>query len=1509
MKNTYKLCFQQLFSKFISLFSTEYIRMSKTKTKSKSPSIVEIKPMTKFEYPRGVLKALRTGKKDQVVAETIWRYQRKGELEDKTLIKLNRILEKQISAQKGNDVLIRRIKAVLNKGDKKQVLNLILDIEVKKAVVKGKIEFQEPVEMWKEKRLEDLEALNIKQINSLLKKYEHSEIKTKEEKKDAIQLIIDSEEEIREKIEGKDLPYEEAVDFEYKTVPVPDVELAKLLDLPLREEKLVPVTKRYYVIPGIEPMDTDEVIRLKKVGDMLLGGQKLTEGDVKALSPSDEYKLVLKDMDIEKLADLFFKSDIPIEEGPISDYIEALLNYADIKDPRHAINELEQDIATLKGETKRKKIARREVRYEEEDEAGSEGSEDNDESKGGSEDEEDEDDKGDEADSEEEEGEGAGEYTDKLQELEAKLKILEAAFKEDMKNYEKDVEDAQKKIKSLEKNLKKHKLSVKKVRNALIKGLLQKEEDMLAKRYHSSEDEEEKDEKYKNPYNKKYPKFTRVKFKSKEGEVLKGTVMGFAPQGVDISVVTGERGESKSYKVAYKNPSLKRIKKEKAVVEPKYMEFEDTISLEDLYEEPVSRVLRTLIKDLYVNILTEEKEEKKDEEKDEEQFQGRSQGRFIKPMTWSQFWSARFDRRQFNIYRKNLDMNEDFLMDKAKEIFATERDEDKLLTEIVGMVGEFTDQTSASDFEYALKDKETLTPLEAYLLKNIGAQEETENIKGNDLMVLIAKTVKDYLQHIPRNIDQIFRSLKNFYIHHSFLKYYKNKNQEKAIARFLKKHKDELKKEYENYKKAYGSDETAKKVETAPVDNKTKAHVERFEEIAYKTSGGSVAAYLQKIIMPYLFLEGPLSDKAHVFKAKIKNGSYEFSSLNSATLAHYLPEFAVPNINDDEAFELANSIIEDILETEMDRILDLYLSVLNPSKRRINKKDIEKSIYIAAPLKALTKDVVNVCKTQTGTGQRPVIKNGKYIYKMVGKGANKKKVQLMEDIPNGDLVMCYDKKEKNFKCFDSQEVLRDIKRRRNKTVLSQTGYIYPLEFIRKIKKRAENIEIPGEEIEEVVEVKPARKMGQAPVLVKKRGKRVPVHIPALRRVKKDDFKEIKQILLVGDQFDLITLFSTTLDFEGVDGPMEIPITTNLRSKKPNVVVLGFNVNAKDTESIIEDLEEKYSSLGKTVKSKADIYLVGAGPANKKDRTLINAEIKGSEDLKDVKRVFYADSFDEEDAIDTLVNVVIDVEGPGVVAQRETVAEEWAYKAATPPLERKLRRKARKEREAREKDREEAEKEGAKKLRRKARKEKKQREVSLDSVEPEEDDEPEFREQVYTSPPSYGQKAVFTAAEKKRWRKMMEREMKKPAMPTKEDIILQNMKKRAAAKQEDPLLRAALIGDVFETKKLLPTADDYDVVEVYRIIQEAGGSKDILRILRNDSRVKKAAFDGDLEILKYLVEKSDEISFRPVAMYNAAKQHEASEDVLQELRKYPEVKKMLKEKFDAKMSRERKRGKV
>lgn len=1470
--------------------------------KTKSPSIVEIKPMTKFEYPRGVLKALRTGKKDQVVAEAIWRYQRKGELEDKTLIKLNRILEKQIAVQKGNDVLIRRIKAVLNRGDKKQVINLILDIEGKKAVVKGKIQFQEPVEMWREKRLEDLGTFNIKQLNSLLEKYEHSQIKTKEEKKDAIHLIIESEEEIREKIEGKDLPYEEAVDFEYKTVPVPDVELAQLLDLPTKEEKLLPVTKRYYVIPGIEPMDTDEVIRLKKVGDMLLGGQKLTEGEVKALSPSDEYKLVLKNMDIEKLADLFFKSDIPIEEGPISDYVEALLNYADIKDPRHEIDELEQDIATLKGEKKRKKITRREVRYEEEKEI-----EEDDESKeGGSEEDEDEeeDDKGDEADSEEEEGEGIGEYTDKLQELEAKLKILESSLKEDVKNYEKEMEDAQKKIKSLEKNLKKHKLSVKKVRNIIIKGLLQKEEEMLAKRHRFyGEEEEEKDEKYKNPYNKKYPKFKRVRFKSKEGETLEGTVMGFAPQGVDISVVTGARGESKSYKVAYKNPSLKRIQKEKADVEPKYMEFEDTISLEELYEEPVSKVLRTLIKDLYVNILTEEKEEKKDEGKEDEG--PPSQGRFIKPMSWDQFWRARFDRRQFNIYRKNVDMNEDFLMDKAKEIFATERNEDKLLTEIVSMVGELTDQTSASDFEYALKDKDTLTSLEAYLLKNIGAQEETENIKGNDLIVLIGKTVKEYLRNIPRNIEQIFRSLKNFYIHHSFLKYYKNKDQTKAVSKFLKKYKEGLKKEYDNYKKAYGSEETAKKVENVPVDNKMKAHVERFEEIAYKTSGGSVAEYLQKIVMPYLFLEGPLSDKALVFNAKIKNGSYEFSSLNSATLAHYLPEFAVPNINDGEAFELADSIIEDLLEVEMNRILDLYLSVLNPSKRRINKKDIEKSIYIAAPLKALTKDVVNVCKNQTGTGQRPIIKNGKYMYKMVGVGANKKKVQLMENIPNGDLVMCYDKKEKNFKCFDSQEVLRDIKQRRsNKPVLSKTGYIYPSEFIRKVKKKAENIEIPGEEIEEVVEVKPASKIGQAPFLVKKRGKRVPVHIPALRRVKAGDFKEIEQMLLIGEQFDLITLFSTTLDFEGVDGPMEIPITTNIKSKNSNVVVLGFDVNTKNTEGIIEDLEEKYSSLGKTVRSKADIYLIGAGPANKKDRTLINAEIKGSENLKDVKRVFYADSFEEEDVIDTLVNVVIDVEGPDVVAPRETIVEEWAYKADTPPLERKLRRRARKEKKAKE---EEEEKQKRRDIRRKARKEKKQREESLDSVEDE--DELEFREQVYTSPPSYGQKAVFTAAEKKRWRKMMEKEMKKPAKYTKEDIILQNMEERAEAKQNDPLLRAALIGDVFETKKLLPTADDYDVVEVYRIIQEAGGAKDILRILRNDSRVKKAAFDGDLDILKYLVEKTDEISFRPVAMYNAAKQYGASEDVLQELRKYPEVKKMLKEKFDAKMSRSLKRGKI
>ena len=1481
----------------------------KSKKSSKNEEIVEYKPMTRFEYPKGVLKALRSGKQDQVVAELIWRHQRKEELEDKSLQKLNRVLERHIGSQKSNDSMMRRIKAVLNKGDKKDIIKLILDIEVKKAVQKGKIQFQEPVEMWKEHRLEDLHALNIKQINNLLEKHGHEEIKKKEEKEDAIEVIIKEEEKMRENIEGGQLPFEEVEDFEYKMVPAPDLNLPKEMQ-ETRVEKLVPVMKRYYIIPGIEQAETDEVIRLKRVGDMLLAGHKMTDKEIQTLSPSAEYKLALREMDIEKLADLFYKSDLEIKKGPIADYIEALLEYADIEDPSKAIHSLEQEIAVLKGETKKNKIAlnKREVHFEEEgDVVTPEEDEDymfkdsDDEGKDESEEEEVEDDQ-------DEGEEGGGEYIDKLDELKKRLKGLEASFKTDMQKYKDKKERAEENIKSLEKKLKKNNLSVKKVRHYIIKALLKKEEDMLAKKQEFvSRDDEDKGEKNINPYNKNYPKFKRVRFTSREGEKLEGTVLGFAPQGVDVSVVGG-RGEAKIYKVAYKNPSLKRVKKVDADTEPQYMEFDSTIDIEDLYLEPVSKVLRTLVVDFYVAVLKELKGLNiSDEDYEKAQKTKKTEKRKLKPMKWDEFWRTRYDRWKFNVFKQNVDIDEELITEMAEGTMAMERDEDRLLGEIIDIIGEdnFTDQISAADFAEALK-KPKLTPLEAYLLKNIGTSEEADNVKGHELMLLIAKTIKEYLHYLPRSLDEVRRDMKNVYIHRAFLKYSQKKDDTKAIEKFLKKHEKGMKKEYEAYKKAYIGYEMVE-VENVPDDTKKeidtiKKDVERFEEIAYNLSGGSVAEYLRKIIMPYLFLEGSLSIKANVFKAKVKNGSYEFGSLNSANLAHYLPEFAVPNMNDSAAFELADSIIEDLIQIEMDRMLDLYLAILDPSKRSENTDAVENSFHISAPLRALTKNVAEVCKLQSGTGQRPVIKNGKYVYKTVGFGKDKKRVQVMESIPDGDLVMCYDKKDKKFQCFDSQEVLRDIKRtKKGKSVKSATGYTYPADFIEKLKGKSDKITIPEdaeeEEEKETVQNEPVYRQSA----VKRRGPRVPVHIPSKVRVKNGDFKDIDQILLVGDQFDLITLFSTTLDFEGADGLREIPITTKLRSKNANVVVFGFNVT-DDIETVVESLEDKFERLGNTMK-KQDLYLIGAGPANKKERVLINSAIKESDVLSEVKRVFYANSFEEEDIIDSLVNVVIDVEGPDVVAPRDIV-DDWAYRADTPPLERKLRKQSRKEKAAKE----EAIKEEKNKQIRLARR--KAKASAKTSVESEEDEpEYEFKERVYTSPVKYGKKAEFTAAEKKRWRKMMERDMKKPAKYTKADLTLQNMEAREAAKQADPLLRAALIGDVYDTKKYLKTTDDEDVVEVYRMIQEAKGSKDVLKILRNDPRIKLAALSGDLEILNYLVQYSDrESAFNADVLYKLAKERGSSEAVLKELRKYPAVKIMLKEQFDKRQSKEKSRRK-
>lgn len=1365
----------------------------KKKSRKQSPSnkpsltgkVIKIPRTKPFKYPPGVKKALESkgDKPQQIIQQLIWRDRRRQELDEYSTEELSKDLEKKLAAARkiGNLRLSKRIAAVQKTGSRSELIDLVLETELKDIIAKKK--------------------------------------KLKE-----------------------DVPYEEGMEFLRKAFPVPDQELADLLGLPKTEERMVEVPYKRFIIPGIEQVeiDEDDYIKVREVGGVILVADKVFAASTRPIDPSEDFRIELEDMDMSKLAEIVIEKDILLE-GNLADYVDELLKVSDIKDPRKEIDELEQIL-----EIPVDKVDDEEIRVRDAQEK--------------------------------------------------RLAILRDNLAENIKEYQQRKEEGEEKLEKLVKKMKKKGFDIEDARKTLIEEIIKFEKERAAKARGEDpeavavEEEKRRISERANPFNKKYPLYARVQFATRDGEVLEGVIMAFAKPGIDVSVVSGSgAGKStKIYKVSYKNSKL-RVIKEKAKELPsaylgaaqKYIDFEyKEPKVEDFYERDVDEKLRGVIRGFYESMLSRGEDGKVAATKKKVQHIGERSVCILRQpeKSWEEFINEKFDEWRFQIF---LESSEDYfeqetkekLRQKASEIAAKSRDEEKIIKEVVSLV-EFSDQTTAEDFILTLRRARRLTPVHAYLLKNLELLAEPKVIRSDELAKIIQKSIDEYIRTIPSDADteEAYRLLKRKIVKKSFDDYKKKAGveaTEKAKKVFLKKNEEILKLIYKDYKEMTNVEYQCTVKNEKEVDEATGEMVKRFENVAFETSSKTTKDYLQRVLLPAIFIEGPLSKVSRVFRAKLANGNYDFGSLSSANLAHYLPEFVVPNMHMKEypeMLEIATSIIGQLLSSKMDFIIELYFA--NPTKRVSTKIGSGKDYLIAQPLVQMCKNVSKECESQSGTGIRPVVVDGKYVYE---RDRNGRRVMKKEIIPDGDVVICYDKEKRVFNCFDIKEVSRDIAKAKSKKIVNEdSGFVYPKDFIEKVKLRGIKYAIEEDEDEGETEVEDEDIIAPKKYVPVKRVRKVPIHKPSDKR---EDFRKIKRMMLIGEEFDLITLFYKTFDFQGAKGPREIPITTSPKDKA-DTIVLSFTVSEPHPVRAMEKIAKK-------IKDKGDLYIIGIGPSSKKDRTLLNEEIKGSKYLGNVKKIFYTNSFDIDDTEDTLLNVVIDVEGSRVLAEASSEEkEEWAYRVETPEMERKASRRAK----AKALEEEERVKKEAKK---KARAERKaEKKVVEKRVTP-----PKKKVRFVYEPPEYGQRAKFSEKEvaeiKKRWKKRKEGY-------TVEDIILQRLAEGKDIAKEEPIMRAALEGDAKGLERLLKTEGrDEEAVNAYKVVQGAGGDKEALKVLRNNYRIREAALDGDLEVLGYLLKYSDEPKLSSINLYKMAMDRGSDQSVMNMIKNDPLVRKFLR----------------
>ena len=774
----------------------------------------------------------------------------------------------------------------------------------------------------------------------------------------------------------------------------------------------------------------------------------------------------------------------------------------------------------------------------------------------------------------------------------------------------------------------------------------------------------------KNPYKPKFGLYTRVSFVSREGEKLQGIVVGFTKQGIDISVAKqGKRPVI--HKIKYENPNLKIIKKkvlgpEKKGVEGAYMKFDRSETVQDIVLGNVPDKLRRLVIDTYVSILTEITGDDKKVNKAPQNF-----GEIIgEPMSYDEFHLLHLERYIYKILSQNeptvsKSLRRDSVgskvskkdYDAAVKQEAEDRNTSKLLDSIISVLGSgFTDETSAQDFMFALRKKKVLSIPEIYLLRNIEKEgDKASQIKGDDLKKMIASSILEFNRTIPSDPMVYYRAIREKRITDKIRKMKESemKNYAKDFAKD-RKFGGDMKKMYEDYKKGYQKSfpkGTSKKSESQSAKKEVstiREEVEKFEQIAYGLAGSTVTSYLMKVLVPFIFLDGVLAKYAVFFRAKIANGSFKFSAMNSANIAHFLPEFSMGAVSDPPAlsknkFATAGDVIYQLLKIQMVGTLDFYLGILDPTRRKENRDRFRRSSDVARPLIDMIEPVTETCKKSSGTGTRAVVKDGKYVYRTVGRGKDKHKEKVYEDIPEGDMVLCYDEKNNKFECHSVDEVSRDLKNSKGSKILSsRTGMQYPSDFIKRFEekykgKKVEDLPEKDESGEPVVEDIIEGDAIGTKAKVPKAAKKVTVsrHKPTKER-ENEGFTEVQMMAVMGDEIDLIPLFQTEIQVEFENGDViEIPITERSDDPQINVAVLSYTVGNKDT---MEKLFENAKYFGKGV----DIYVVGVGSPTDHQKTTDGHKLKKVLG-KRLKYIFFS-PINEDDLIATLQNVVLHEEG-------------------------------------------------------------------------------------------------------------------------------------------------------------------------------------------------------------------------------------------------------------------------
>lgn len=785
----------------------------------------------------------------------------------------------------------------------------------------------------------------------------------------------------------------------------------------------------------------------------------------------------------------------------------------------------------------------------------------------------------------------------------------------------------------------------------------------------------------RNPYNDDFTFGDYVKFLSRDGVEKEGIVMTYTMDRVGVSVKSGARDSDMVF-VRYDDPTLKKA------VRPQRLqkELKADITSDDVYAMTVipDDIRKTVI-DTYINILdylvTGSKNVRDNKNNAVSPVMPSTAKTVLKKimlkekprkvLSWDEYYANEF--YSWVKHKHHEEFKSKVNIEKVTNIAAStvkrESDPMVLLEEITGeLPGEqLKYDTTLLEILDSMRGIENITIFQAMVIQELEKEKQRgrEDMKGADIATLLSDVIQAYYRIHPPDINAYYRYIFDLELEQIRSTYNPTDEDttefEALYLSTIRDMYDDSIKKYEMEKEQYEKDleeiENLKKqdnpsllgkkeitVAVSPFHNDNRSQVEKFEQLMFAMHGSSVHSYLSNVMLPHIFLEGPLAKHALFFRAKIANGSFQFSALVGANIAHYLPEFAMNRDLTDEQWVDAGYAIGAILHNDVSTLVDTYVNILNPTSNVVRSSMTYSNVTsIVSGLEQMLVDPITECRGDTRTGFRRVITpDNKFILDQLTKN-------LMEErIPEGDLSICYDPSSQKFTCHSTRDVMLSIAN--NNLTNPHTRKPYPEDFVERIRARNEllisQLKQPGDPDPLPVVVNPipivetqkkiaAKLIPNIPKTVRERHQR---HIAP----KKGNFETITTMLLLGP-IENVAIFQKSFTFftEDEDGErieQEVPIDYDSHNKRANVAVLTFYADVPES---IADLASQKKLIPPKMKN---VYVVGLDAKNvsKKDRVVYATRIKKM--IPPLKRVFYTTGHGEGNMIDVLIDVVVDMEG-------------------------------------------------------------------------------------------------------------------------------------------------------------------------------------------------------------------------------------------------------------------------